>query len=170
MLETKQPNFDAPIPGMALTSELGSRPWNTPAQLTDIEDVVSYYTMRMDNDEFADQLVDVMSMGIPLTTLANTIQLAGVMEGKHSIDAGILALPVIMEMMMAIGDGADVNYTSGLSEDAPLRQKDRTTMAFKTIDKLKKENTTKSAEEQLPEKLPVISEEVLPTGLMARRT
>ena len=62
-------------------------------------------------------LVHVMSLDIPLTTLANTIQLAGVMEGKHSVDTGLLAMPVLIEMMQLIGDKNGVEYDSGLKNE-----------------------------------------------------
>ena len=34
--------FSAPIPGMAMTRELGSRPWQRPPQYSTIEDVSSF--------------------------------------------------------------------------------------------------------------------------------
>ena len=39
-----------------------------------------------------------MEMGVPLTVLANTIQLASVMEGVHTVDVGILIIPIIVEL------------------------------------------------------------------------
>ena len=81
----EQPRFDAPRPGMAMTHELGARPWQTPARLTSTDEVVQDYLLRMQDDSFVKQLVGVLESGVPVTTLANTIQLAGVMEGRHSI-------------------------------------------------------------------------------------
>ena len=60
-------------------------------------------------------------MGIPVTTVANTMQLGSVMEGKHSVDVGMLILPVLVELIMLIGDTAGVKYTSGLEKDADIR-------------------------------------------------
>ena len=37
MVETKEPIFDAPIPGMSLTAELGGRPWQSPPQYATVE-------------------------------------------------------------------------------------------------------------------------------------
>jgi len=172
MIQEKQPRFDAPIPGMSLTHELGARPWQQPAQFTTVEEVVDHYTTRMmNNDEFSEQLVDVMDMGIPLTTIANTIQLAGVMEGKHSIDTGLLALPVLIETMMLIGDTAGVKYNTGM-DDVP--SKERETLAKRTIEKLKQEESKKGNEEEetIPEDANMIEEinkEEEPMGLMQRR-
>ena len=109
--------FDAPIPGMSLTAEAGNRPWQKPPRYANTKDVVEYYIERMSTDEFSNMLVDVAESGIPLTTIANSIQMYGVMEGIHSIDSGILALPIIMEMMLLTVDAAGIEYNSGMSEE-----------------------------------------------------
>ena len=56
------------------------------------------------DETFADQLVDVIEMGIPLTAIANSLQLASVMEGKHNIDVGILLMPILIELLELIAD------------------------------------------------------------------
>ena len=84
-----EPRFEAPIPGMSMTHELGARPWQTPPKYATVEEALEYYLPRMQDNSFTDSLINVIEMGMPLTTLANTIQLAGVMEGRHSVDVGI---------------------------------------------------------------------------------
>ena len=61
-----EPSFDSPVPGQAMTAELGSRPWQTPSQYKTIDEVIDYYTTRMSNDEFIDQLSDILKMEISL--------------------------------------------------------------------------------------------------------
>tara|TARA_A200000159_G_scaffold6659_1_gene5927 strand:+ start:1153 stop:1665 length:513 start_codon:yes stop_codon:yes gene_type:complete len=116
-----QPKLDAPIPGHSLTKELGSRPWQQPAQYTTVEDALDYYIPRLESDEVTSQLLDVLEMGIPVTTVANTMQLGSVMEGKHSVDVGMLILPVLVELIMLIADSAKIEYTSGLEKDKKMR-------------------------------------------------
>jgi len=116
-----QPKLDAPIPGQSLTHELGARPWQQPAQYTTVEDALDYYIPRLESEEVTDQLLDVLEMGIPVTTVANTMQLGSVMEGKHSVDVGLLILPVLVELIMLIADSAKVEYTSGLEKDKKMR-------------------------------------------------
>jgi len=166
-MKAEQPSFDAPIPGMSLTHELGARPWQSPAQFSNVEEVVEYYLERMSLEDFSDQLIDVMEMGVPVTDIANTLQLGGVMEGVHSIDTGILVIPLLIEMMMLIGDSAGVKYDSGL-ESNPNKDKMRKSKADKILRKLelkidKKEDTPKK---EMVEDKPKID---MPTGLMARR-
>lgn len=169
-MQTKTPNFDAPIPGMGLTHELKARPWQNPPQYTTVDEVVEHYTSKMMSDDFSERLIDIMDMGIPLTTIANTIQISGVMEGKHTIDTGLLSLPVLIENMMLIGDTAGIEYNTGL-QDSP--KKDRDTLAQRGVEKLMQEKNIKTedknidmAEESITEE-PQEQEE--PKGLMSRR-
>jgi hypothetical protein len=53
-------SFDAPIPGMSMTAELGARPWQSPPQYATVDDAIEYYLDRMASEEFLDQLTDVM--------------------------------------------------------------------------------------------------------------
>lgn len=161
MTDVNEPLFDAPIPGMSLTHELGARPWQTPAQYTTVDEAIEYYMERMSADEFMDQLVDVMEMGVPLTTLANTIQLASVMEGKHSVDVGMLVMPLLIEMMMLIGDNADIKYDDGLNDLPNPTTKDSLIEAVRREMKAKINDN----EEDVPEE----TEEDVKSGLMARR-
>jgi len=115
------PTFDAPIPGESLTHELGARPWQSPPQYATVEDALDFYIPRFANEEVVKQLLDVLNMGVPVTTLANTIQLGSVMEGRHSIDVGMLVLPVLMELIMFIAESEGVEYTSGLEQEKKLR-------------------------------------------------
>ena len=169
-MERNQPLHDAPIPGMSLTHELGARPWQSPPQYATVDEAIEYYMSRMSSDVFVDQLVDVMEMGIPLTTLANTIQMSGVMDGKHSIDVGILVMPVLIEMMMLIGDTQKVDYDSGLEN--PDKSKTRSSTLAKVKAELKKKmqsNNMPSEPEEEPELMMEETEMKEPKGLMARR-
>ena len=74
-----EPKLDAPIAGMSLTHELGARPWQRPPQYTTIDEVIDYYVTRMASEVFEKSLWNVMEMDVPLTVIASTMQLAGVM-------------------------------------------------------------------------------------------
>jgi len=121
MAELMQPMLDAPIPGMSMTHELGARPWQSPPQYNTVEEALDYYIPRLQSDEVSEQLLDVMELGIPVTVIANTMQLAAVMEGKHTIDVGMLVLPVLVELIMLVGDSAKIEYNSGLEKDKKIR-------------------------------------------------
>lgn len=158
----KEQMFDAPIPGMSLTHELGDRPWQSPAQFSSADEVADYYMERMSSEEFMLEIADVLEMGVPVTVLANTIQMGSVMNGVHSVDAGMLALPLIMEMMMMIGDSAGIKYDSGLNNP----KKTRDTLLHKFA--MQYENKIQDIEEKLKEE-PLSEKREETKGLMARR-
>ena len=164
---SNQPSFDAPIPGQSLTMELGSRPWQSPAQYTTVDDTIDYYMERMSSEDFMLQLADVLKMGIPVTTLANTIQLGSVMEGVHTVDVGMLVLPMLMEMIMMVGDSAGIKYDSGMTDTS--KPKTRDTFIAKVISDYEKEIEAVDLTDDTPD---IEEEKVMeePKGLMARRT
>ena len=160
-------SFDAPIPGMSLTAEFAARPWQSPPEIASVDDAIEYYLERMSTDDFAEQLTDVMEMGVPVADIANTLQLGAVMEGVHTIDVGILVMPLLAEMMMLIGDSAGVEYESGL-EDNPDKDRIRRSLVEKTLRKLEDTMDVDSIIET--DKTPEEEETEEPsTGLMARR-
>lgn len=162
-IEEQTPLFDAPVPGMAMTHELGARPWQSPPQFPTVDEAINFYMDRMATEEYMEQAVEVMEMGVPVTTIANTMQMAGVMEGKHSIDVGMLVIPLIMEMLMLIAENAGIEYDDGLSDDKPTKTSDaRLDMVRREM----KERIDDVEEEPEVEAEPVAEE---PKGLMARR-
>ena len=182
MAEFNQPVLDAPISGQSLTAELGGRPWQQAPQYKTVDEAIEYYLDKMSSEEFTDQLVDVLEMDVPVTSLANSIQLAGVMDGKHTVDVGMLVMPLIMEMIMLVGDMADVKYDSGMEN--PNKGKTRDTLIESVKMKLQRELDKKDgmlfSEEELGEDMseeeqeePMMEEPIMeeeePKGLMARR-
>ena len=167
---SNEPSFDRPIAGQSLTHELGARPWQNPSQYTTVDEAIDYYMERMSSEDFMVQLVDTLEMGVPVTTLANTIQMSNVMNGVHNLDVGMLVLPLIMEMLMMIGDSAEIEYNTGLDNpneiktSNPTRESLLTKVAMQYKDKLE-EVDFENLDEETVEEEP--TEE--PTGLMARR-
>jgi hypothetical protein len=160
-------SFDRPIPGMGMTFEVGSRPWQTPPELTTVEQATDYYVERMNTDAFKGQLVDVIEMGVPLATLANTIQLASVMEGIHSVDVGILMIPIIVELLITIADSQGAKYQTGMEG----MENERATAPNRIISDIMRERNMKEEEMPMEEPQEMAQEEQMqPIGLMARRT
>jgi hypothetical protein len=115
-MKSREGMFEAPIAGMSLTSELGATPWQHPPQYNTVEEALDYL-----NPDVKQDLLNVMEMGIPLTTIAQTLQMGGTMEGKHTIDVGILVTPVLVEMLAYLADTENIEYKSGLE---PRKDKD----------------------------------------------
>ena len=153
--------FNAPIPGQSLTAELGSRPWQKPPQLTTVEEVINYYSDKFLEPKVSSDLVTMMSDDIPITVIVDSTMLANVMEGKHTIDVGMLVAPFLVEMCSFLGDEAGIKYTTGLEEEEDNSVVD-TVAARQVMSEFKSEvgQDTPTEEEEAPE--PVKS------GLMAR--
>ena len=89
------------------------------------------------------------------------------MEGVHSVDSGILTLPIIMEMMILTLEAAGVEYDTGLDEGTDEDSVDKSYI----LDRLSKMEETET-EETVAEEMPV---EQIPEpidtggGLMSRR-
>ena len=115
--DRKEPVFDLPVPGMGMTHELGARPWQQPAQYTTIDDVAQLYVAQMQDESFMAQALNLLETKMPVTMIANAMQTTNVMNGVHSIDLGVLALPIIMEMVMLIADTEGVDYVTGTERD-----------------------------------------------------
>ena len=133
-----------------------------------MEQALDYYIPRLDSDEVSKQLISVLEMGIPVTTIANTMQLGGVMEGKHSIDVGMLILPVLVELIMLIGDVAKVDYVSGLEKETKLDS----SLIDLAVEKFKQEQNDTQKLEVVEEEEEEAEEPVEERagGLMARST
>lgn len=117
----REVQIDAPIPGQSLTAPMNGRPWLKPPQYNTVEEALDYYTTKIMDREFIPELLNIIELGIPLTTIANSFQLASVMEGKHSVDVGILVIPVLVELMMTLAEANEVEYESGMTREKEMR-------------------------------------------------
>ena len=158
-------SFDARIPGLSLTHELGARPWQTPPQFPTVDDAIEYYMASMTNEDFMIQLIDVLELGVPVTTVANSIQLANVMEGKHTVDVGMLVTPLLMELLMMLAESAGIEYDSGLND--PEENKTKPTFFAKYLRQYNKKLEETDIDTLIEEE--VEENDKQPTGLMSRR-
>ena len=104
-----QPNKSSPLdviqpvaPGISWTAPEKSRPWQQPPQYTDIMDVANSYIIAFSTENAMDNMLDALETKVPISVIAQSIMLNGVSEGRHTMDAGILVMPVLMEMMLSI--------------------------------------------------------------------
>lgn len=102
--------LDAPIPGMSLTVEPGSVPWEQPPQYVTLDDVASFYSDKLDNPEAIFELMSLLEKGIPILTIVNTMIKASIMKGYHTVDTGFLVTPIVVEIIKTLADLNDVSY------------------------------------------------------------
>tara|TARA_R110002111_G_scaffold183350_1_gene249056 strand:+ start:265 stop:768 length:504 start_codon:yes stop_codon:yes gene_type:complete len=166
MPEAMQPSLNRPIPGQSLTSELGGRPWQSPPQYATVDDAMDWYLERFDSQEVVEELMSVIESGIPLSTLANSMQLGAVLNGVHSIDVGVLVMPIIIEMMKYLAEQTDTKYKMGDEPEETDRPSDA--VIASALNELKNQQEGSDSEEPMMEEE---EEEPMPepSGLMARR-
>jgi len=150
-------------PGISWTAPEKSRPWQQPPQLVDMIDVSGYYIMSMSSDEMLDDLLDVVETPVPLAVTAEAMMLQGVSNGIHSVDMGILVMPVIIEMLITIAKHNKSEYTI-YPDDYDKEAKVSNRVARLAVEKAMKKIEGKDV--SVEEEMPVVKE---PKGLMAKR-
>ena len=164
MRDVEQVSFSRPIPGQSLTHELRARPWQNPPQFSTVEESMDWYLDRFDNPELVQELLSIIESGIPLSTIANSMQLGAVLQGVHSIDVGVLVLPILIEIMKTLAEKTDTKYVMGDEPEESDRPSDA--VLDSALNKIKGMTV-----EDMPEEEDMMEEEIQeePMGLMARR-
>jgi hypothetical protein len=153
--------INAPVPGMSLTTEPGNRPWESPPSLSTVEDAMEFYTKRiLGTPENHDEVLNLVESGLPVRNIASILQKTSVMQGIHSIDVGILVLPVIEELIMAVADEHNTPYVENITDilKENIGSQRQAKLAVQEMLASKNSKTEVPVQEQ-PKK---------PTGLMAK--
>lgn len=116
--------FEAPIPGQSLTTEPKNNPWENPADLSDVGDVINYYIEKLMKEDIMDDIIALLDLEVPVAPLVEGLYMKSAMNGIHTIDAGVLAAPAIHAFIVAAAEqnGVDVTEEGG---DADARANDR---------------------------------------------
>ena len=163
MRDVDQVSLSRPIPGQSLTHELRARPWQNPPQFNTVEESMDWYLERFDNPEIVQELLSIIEMGIPLSTIANSMQLGAVLQGVHNIDVGVLIIPIIIEIMKTLAEKTDTKYVMGDEPEESDRPSDA--VLESALSKIKGMTV-----EDMPEEEDIEEEtDEEPMGLMARR-
>jgi len=179
--DTREKMFRGAPPGISLTKEPGSYPWERPPQMEDPEEVIDFYLERMNKPENLEKIMQALELDFPLKALVEGILTSGVSRGVHTIDMSMIVAPVVHEFLKGQADAIGMEYDEGLTnpdreaENAEIYEK---IAMIKEMEKLKagKEDTESAEvstevfetgeENPIPE---VEEEEPKPKGLMARR-
>ena len=109
-------------------------------------------------------LVNQMEAGMPITTIVNVFTRSGVMAGLHSIDTGLLASPVIIEMMISVAEASKVDYVIGTEKTKST--KPRMSAIQASLKEFEQEGTMPDIEEEQTVEEPTEA----PMGMMERRS
>lgn len=146
-------------PGVSWTDAPKSRPWLSPPATTSVTELSQQYINMLGSPSTANDLLDALETNVPLAVMAETFMLGGVNKGIHTIDAGILVIPVIIEVLKTIAEFNKIKYVV-----FPEELEKGTTVPPRVLRKVIDDMTKGVVEPTLAE--PVLPKE--PTGLMAR--
>jgi hypothetical protein len=100
--------FQPVAPGVSWTAPPKSRPWLTPPTDTDVVSIANTYIGLLSSAEVANDLLDALETKTPLSLIAETFLLSGVSSGKHTLDAAVLVMPVVIEILKTIAMMNDI--------------------------------------------------------------
>mgnify|MGYP003132746420 CR=1 FL=1 len=165
MAFSETPNFDVPIPGQGLTAELGSRPWQNPPEYSTLEEGMDFYISRLVEPKMAARLLDIIETGVPLTALAETLTLGGVMQGLHTVDVGVLINPILVELMEGLAKNADVPYKVGDTDEQEKPDASLINKVMRNLDSMDEEVLDEAMSENKEQE----DSPAEPKGLMSRK-
>lgn len=163
--------FDGPIPGSALTGELGAEANERPPEFVDAEEAYADIASRINRPEAFIRLGLAAKQDIPVELIARSLLFSGWAMGKISHDVMLLILPDILELMSTMLDDAGIDHIvlANRKEDPRLREAIERVKEYESIIKPEEEDAepeqTKEELEEEPE------EDTAPvTGLMGNRS
>ena len=117
--------IQGPIAGQSLTDLPKNSPWENPSEISEVGDVVKHYVERLADDDVMDDLTVVFKLGGDLKIVTETIMMTGAMNGVHTVDAGMLAGPIVARFIKIAmeGYGIETPETSvSLEEKSEARE------------------------------------------------
>jgi hypothetical protein len=165
----------APIPGMSLTGEPGTKPWEKEAKYSKPEDALTYHLDRLAEEERGQALLDMLELDMDIVTLTQGLLRGAVMEGVHTIDVSLIIAPVIHEYIKSTAVKAGIDFEEGFDDsDEEARMQVQYQINVKKARKLLEEYDEDSLDESDFDEEPVEELEDTtmtddqPKGLMAR--
>lgn len=111
-----------PIPaGISWTAPDKSRAWQNPPKFTKLSDVANNYVTMLSSKQMANSVLDALDTKAPLASLAEAIMLSGVQKGAHTLDTGILVMPIIIEMLKTVAMLHDIKTVTYSEEYDDMR-------------------------------------------------
>lgn len=129
--------FSAPIPGQSLTDEPRNFPWERPPEISDPDEAAQFHVAHMNKPEVLDNLLKLLQIGVAIGPLSKSMITAAQMDGIHSVDVGLIVVPVVREEMISIAEDAGIDYKLDDTEEDPNKDEEFIkAMVLKEINKL----------------------------------
>ena len=144
-------------PGISWTAEPKSRPWMRPPQETDVVKIANNYIDMLGNPELMNDLLDSLETKTPLSVIAEILVMKGVSVGRHTLDAAVLVMPVVIEVLKTLAALSKIEVVT-----FPKELEKGMTIHPRVLKKVIQRTTETAASVAAP------VEEEAPKGLMSR--
>jgi len=124
--------IQAAVPGQSLTDSPKNPPWERPSEMSSLKDVVTHYVTRLADESVMDDMAMVFKLGADLETVVETLHTAGAMKGMHTVEAGMLAGPVIASFLKSMLATYDIDAPER-SVDPDTQMEEREHMRISTL-------------------------------------
>lgn len=148
------------VPGISWTAPEKSRAWLRPPVDVDVATIAQQYMGILSAPSAANDILDALESKTPIAVIAESFMLAGVSKGLHTVDAGVLVMPVIIETLKTIADMNDIKTIVFPSE------LDSKTIHPRIVRRVAEELMLP---EPVAEEPAMLEEEAAPAGLMSRK-
>lgn len=101
--------FQPVPPGVSWTAPPKSRPWLNPPSDVNVVDIANTYISLLGSEEMVNDVLDALETEMPLSLIAESFLLNGVSAGKHTLDAAVLVMPVVIEVLKTIAVLNNIN-------------------------------------------------------------
>src|ERR1044072_6682128 len=92
-------NNSGPIPGENFTSDTKNYPWHRPPEFNDINSALDMLAKKITKFKTANDILSMVELDIPLYQITSTIIMAGIGEGKWTVDMGLLIAGPLTKMI-----------------------------------------------------------------------
>ena len=108
MAVREQNPFDTPVAGQSLTDEPGNYPWEHSSQFSTVEDASHSIWNGIHKEDTMEKILVLLDAGLTVEEIVKVIVFAGFVEGKFNPDVGLLLVPIVSDMIVAMGKKAGI--------------------------------------------------------------
>ena len=103
--------FDMPVPGQSLTDTPGKWPWDSPPEITNVDDALTTVLLQLEQNPKVQKSYDqLITLGMPIESIVNTISFGGFVNGLWSVDIAELLKPPLQAALMLYADEKELTY------------------------------------------------------------
>ena len=100
--------LNQPIPGEAITNELGKYPFDSPPLIASPVEALQYILDSYLSNNISDEILKLIIAGVTLESIVNIIVKTGFMEGMFTIDVAEIIKPAFLLYLLADARDAGV--------------------------------------------------------------